>query len=89
MLMYRWRWEGIGRGPLSAAKRNVEAGSSGLWIFEEAASASSSSSLSLSSRWRWRVWVEKEPSKEFRDVLRMGKGKARQGQPGKSVTPKV
>jgi hypothetical protein len=63
---------------LSAAKRkrNGGAGSSGLWIFEEAASANS----------RWRVWVEKEPSKEFGDVLRMGKGKAR---PSKSPTPKV
>jgi hypothetical protein len=29
------------------------------------------------------VWVEKEPSKEFGDVLRMGKGKAR---PGKNPT---
>jgi hypothetical protein len=62
---------------LAAAKRDgyCEAGSSGLRIYEEAASASS----------RWRVWVEKEPSKEFGEVLRMGKGKAR---PGKNPTPR-
>jgi hypothetical protein len=67
-----WRREGIGRRPLSAAKRNGDAGSSGLRIIEAAASASS----------RWRVWVEKEPSKELGigEVLRMGKGRARQGQ---------
>ena len=73
MLMYRWRREGVGRGPLSAAKRkrNGGAGSSGLWIFEEAASANS----------RWRVWVEKEPSKEFGDGrFTDGEGLARQGQ---------